>query len=69
MIKFIFLHLDIVKENLSKCGKYLYEKMYFFTNHSETMSNLVNPFHANVPFLYPLQILENQRFPNISSEY
>ena len=25
----------------------------------------INPFHANVPFLYPLKMSENQRFSDI----
>ena len=29
----------------------------------------INPFHAIVPFLYPLKTLENQRFSNVYRGY
>ena len=30
---------------------------------------IINPFHANVPFLYPLKTSENQRFSDVFGGY
>ena len=43
--------------------KFLSFCMSFFNKHEVTaLKNFMNPFHANVPFLYTLKTSENHRF-------